>query len=216
VIRIAIVDDHEMVREGLRTMLQSEPDFDIVAESGSAEGIVELVDRARPDVVLLDARLPGVGGAETCRLLAASHPEASVIIVSTFSDEELVDECIAAGAKGYLVKDIERFSLNESIRAVHRGEGAVSPTVAARVLKRLRGDEPGDASTDPRLSDNQRRILRLIAEGFSNREIASAIHLSENTVKSHVQEIFRKLHVRNRVEAAVRACKEGWVWSELS
>jgi DNA-binding NarL/FixJ family response regulator len=124
-----------------------------------------------------------------------------------------VNECISAGAKGYVIKDIEQFSLKESIRAVHRGEGAVSPAVAAKVLDRLRGAPAQQERTEPhaQLSDSQYKILRLIAEGFSNRDIASRVHLSENTVKSHIQEIFRKLQVRNRVEAALRASKEGWL-----
>ena len=210
-IRIAIIDDHEMVREGLRAILQTEPDFEIVAESESAEGIVELVDQTKADLILLDARLPGVSGPEACRLLAASHPETAVLIVSTYSDEELVNQCIQAGAKGYLIKDIERFSLKESIRAVHRGEAALSPAVAAKVLDRLRHTAATDVPTEPQLSNSQREILRLISQGYSNREIASRIHLSENTVKSHTQEIFRKLQVHNRVEAAIRATKEGWL-----
>ena len=210
-IRVAIIDDHEIVREGLRTILQTESDFDVVAESGTADDVVELAGHTRPDVVLLDARLPGVSGPEACRLLAAAHPEIAVLIVSTYSDEGLVDECIRAGAKGYLLKDIERFSLKESIRAVHRGEGAVSPAVAAGVLGRLREGASTETVNEPRLSDTQREILRLIAEGFSNREIAPRVYLSENTVKSHIQEIFRKLQVRNRVEAALRAAKEGWL-----
>ncbi|MDQ1382554.1 MAG: two-component system, NarL family, response regulator DevR [Actinomycetota bacterium] len=210
-IRIAIVDDHEMVREGLRSILESESDFDVVAESGSANDIVALVDDAHPDVVLMDARLPGVSGPEACRLLGESHPETPVLIVSTYSDDDLVDECIAAGAKGYVIKDIERFSLKESVRAVRRGEGAISPAVASRVLDRLRETPTAPTQTGPdgRLSESQRNVLRLIAEGFSNREIASRLHLSENTVKSHLQEIFRRLQVRNRVEAALLATKEG-------
>jgi len=210
-IRIAIIDDHEMVREGLRAILQTEPDFEIVAESESAEGIVELVDQTKADLILLDARLPGVSGPEACRLLAASHPETAVLIVSSYSDDELINECIQAGAKGYLIKDIERFSLKESIRAVHRGEAAVSPVVAAKVLARLRHTATTDVPAEPQLSNSQREILRLISQGYSNREIASRIHLSENTVKSHTQEIFRKLQVHNRVEAAIRATKEGWL-----
>jgi two-component system response regulator DevR len=214
VIRVAIIDDHEIVREGLRAMLAAEAEFDVVADSDTADDIVALADRARPDVVLLDARLPGISGAEACRLLAASHPEIAVLIVSTYSDDDLVDECIQAGAKGYLIKDIERFSLKESIRALHRGEGAVSPTIAARMLDRLRGEETTaepSAGPESQLSETQRTILRLIADGYSNREIAKQVHLSENTVKSHVQEIFRKLNVRNRVEAALLAAKQGWL-----
>jgi len=208
-IRIAIIDDHEMVREGLRAILQIEPDFQIVAESATADGIVELVAQTRPDVVLLDARMPGVSGPDACRQLVASHPEIAVLMVSTYSDDELVEECLRAGAKGYVIKDIERLTLKDSIRAVHRGEGAVSPVVAAQVIDRLRGAATTEA--EPLLSDRQQEILRLIAEGFSNREIAAKVYLSENTVKSHVQEIFRKLQVRNRVEAALRATQEGWI-----
>ena len=169
-------------------------------------------ERTHPDVVLLDARLPGISGAEACRRLVAAHPEIAVLIVSTYSEDQLVEECIKAGAKGYVVKDIERFSLKESIRAVHGGGGAVSPVVAAPVLDRLRTQE-GVASAEPSspLSETQLEILRLIAAGLSNREIADRVHLSENTVKSHIQEIFRKLDVGNRVEAALKASKEGWL-----
>ena len=211
-IRIAIVDDHEIAREGLKSILHREPDFEVVAEAGTADNLSALVDHAEPDVVLLDARLPGISGAEACKRLIASHPDIAVLIVSTYADEHLVDECINAGAKGYVVKDIERFSLKESIRAVHSGGGAVSPSVAAKVLDRLRSHQqaPTPDSSMP-LSDTQLQIVRLIANGFSNREIAAHVHLSENTIKSHVQELFRKLGVDNRVEAAVRASQEGWL-----
>ena len=135
-IRVLIVDDHEIVREGLKTILQDEPDFEIVGQSGTAERLTQLADETRPDVILLDARLPGVSGAEACRRLTISHPDVAVLMISTYSDQQLVEECIRAGAKGYVVKDIERFTLKESIRALHAGGGAVSPTVAATVLDR--------------------------------------------------------------------------------
>lgn len=210
--RIMIVDDHQIVREGLKAILQDDPDFEVVAESGSANGLAQLVQQTRPDVVMLDARLPGVSGAEACRQLTAAHPDIAVLIVSTYSDDRLVEECIRAGAKGYVIKDIQRLSLKESIRAVREGGGAVSPAIAAKVLNRLRTQEElvSTESSNP-LSHTQLEILRLIAAGFSNREIASRIHLSENTIKSHIQEIFRKLDVGNRVQAALKASKEGWV-----
>jgi DNA-binding NarL/FixJ family response regulator len=210
--RIMIVDDHQIVREGLKAILQDDPDFEVVAESGSANGLAQLVQQTRPDVVMLDARLPGVSGAEACRQLTAAHPDIAVLIVSTYSDDRLVEECIRAGAKGYVIKDIQRLSLKESIRAVCEGGGAVSPAIAAKVLNRLRTQEElvSTESSNP-LSHTQLEILRLIAAGFSNREIASRIHLSENTIKSHIQEIFRKLDVGNRVQAALKASKEGWV-----
>jgi two-component system, NarL family, response regulator DevR len=207
-----IIDDHEIVREGLKTILDNEPDFEVVAESATADDVGESVGKANPNVILLDARLPGVSGAEACRQLASTYPDIAVLIVSTYSDNDLIQDCIKAGARGYLVKDIERFSLKESIRAVHGGGGAVSPAIAAKVLDRLR---TGDHLTPPvppsPLSGTQMEILRLIAAGFSNREIAARVYLSENTVKSHVQEIFRKLDVDNRVQAALRASREGWL-----
>ena len=211
-IRVMIIDDHEIVREGLKTILGNEPDFEVVAESATADDVRELVGKANPNVILLDARLPGVSGAEACRQLATTYPDIAVLIVSTYSDNDLIQDCIKAGARGYVVKDIERFSLKESIRAVHGGGGAVSPAIAAKVLDRLRtGDHLTPPAPPSPLSGTQMEILRLIAAGFSNREIAVRVYLSENTVKSHVQEIFRKLDVDNRVQAALRASREGWL-----
>jgi two-component system, NarL family, response regulator DevR len=205
-IRVLIVDDHELVREGLRSILAGEPDLDVVGEAASADDLLHLVEQTDPAVVLLDARLPGMSGPDACRLLTHHHPELEVLIVSSYTDDELVRRCIEAGASGYVIKDIERFELIQAIRAVSRGEGVVSQAVAGKILDHLRVP-----SVTPGLNDPQLRILKLITEGYSNREIASHVHLSENTVKSHVQEIFRKLKVRNRVEAALRAAREGWV-----
>jgi DNA-binding NarL/FixJ family response regulator len=211
-IRIVIVDDHEMLREGLKAILAPERDFEVVGESGSADNLLELVQRSQPDIVLLDARLPGrVSGPEACRRITETHPEAKVIVVSTFSDDALVGACIDAGAKGYVIKDIERFDLKRSIRAVQGGEAVIDKAVARRVLERARGTESTARPADPPLNPSQLEILRLVAEGFSNREIAARVHLSENTVKFHLKEIFQKLQVRNRVEAALRATKAGWV-----
>ncbi len=210
-IRIVIVDDHEMVREGLRTILQPEADFEIVGETGLGEAVPELVERTGPDIVLLDARLPDVSGPEVCRRLRGSHPGVRAIIVTTFSDDDLVDECIRAGARGFVVKDVEQFSLKQSIRAVHRGEGVIAPSIAGRILDRMRVQNAAAEPSRPSLNQVQIHILRLISEGFSNREIAAQVHLSENTVKSHVQEIFHRLEVRNRVEAAIRATKDGLI-----
>jgi two-component system response regulator DevR len=209
-IRVLIVDDHEMVREGLLAMLQPEPDFDVVGQTGRGGGVVELVEATRADVVLLDARLPDVSGVEVCRRLSHSHPEVSVVILTTYTDPDLVQECIQAGARGYVVKDVERFSLKESIRAVYRGQAVLAPQVAGQVIERARTRQP-TASRRAALSASQVAILRLISRGHSNREIAAEVHLSENTVKTHVQEIFRKLGVRNRVEAAILAGKSGWI-----
>jgi two-component system response regulator DevR len=209
-IRILVVDDHEMVREGLMSMLQSELDFDVVGQTGHGAEVVELVEATRSDVVLLDARLPDLSGVEVCRRLTQSHPEVAVVILTTYTDPDLVQECIQAGARGYVVKDVERFSLKESIRAVYRGQSVLAPQVAGQVIERSRTRQPA-GSRRAALSASQVSILRLISRGHSNREIATEVHLSENTVKTHVQEIFRKLGVRNRVEAAILAGKSGWI-----
>jgi two-component system, NarL family, response regulator DevR len=209
-IRIVVVDDHEMVREGLKTILSAEEDFEVVAVAASANGIVEFVETHHPDVVLLDARMPGVSGPAACQLLSDALPDVGVLMVSTYADADLVEQCVKAGAKGYVLKDIERFSLQESIRSVSRGAGAVSPVIAAQVLELVRTEQEGTESIRPDFNQSQLAIVRLMSEGLSNREIAIRVHLSENTVKSHVQEIFRKMGVRNRVEAALRATREGW------
>ena len=132
-------------------------------------------------------------------------------MVSASADDSTITECVRAGAKGYLINDVDSCTLKQSIRAVHRGEGAVSPSIAAMVLARLRGQTEQSVVVALPINDTQLGVLRLIAAGHSNREIATRLHLSENTVKSHVQEIFRKLNVRNRAEAAVRANQEGWL-----
>jgi two-component system, NarL family, response regulator DevR len=211
VIRIFIVDDHEVVREGLKTVLGTEPDFEIVGESSTADRLSELVEQTQPDIVLLDARLPGVSGPDATRRLGNSHPHVAVIILTTFTDDTLVDDCISAGARGYVVKTVERFDLKQSIRAVSRGESVISPSVAGRILERIRSESASSGPKRPALNASQSAILRLVSQGYSNREIATSINLSENTVKSHLQEIFRKLEVRNRVEAALVATQEGWI-----
>ncbi len=209
-IRVLIVDDHEMVREGLMAMLRSEPDFEVVGQTGHGEEVVDLVESTKPDVVLLDTRLPGISGVEVCRLLTRTHPGVAVVILTTYTDVELVQECLQAGARGYVVKDVERFALKESIRAVSRGEAVLAPQVAGQIIDRFRSLPP-EERRPAGLNASQVAILRLISRGHSNREIAADVHLSENTVKTHVQEIFRKLGVRNRVEAAILAGKSGWI-----
>jgi two-component system, NarL family, response regulator DevR len=209
-IRVLIVDDHEMVREGLMSMLRSEPDFEVVGQTGHGEEVADLVATSRPDVLLLDARLPDISGVEVCRRLTRDYPAVAVIILTTYTDVELVEECLSAGARGYVVKDVERFSLKESIRAVSRGQAVLAPQVAGHLIDRMKKGQP-EEKRPAGLSASQVAILRLISRGHSNREIAAHVHLSENTVKTHVQEIFRKLGVRNRVEAAILAGKSGWI-----
>jgi two-component system, NarL family, response regulator DevR len=211
-IRLLIIDDHEMVREGLKAMLTAEPDFEIVGDAANSEQAFELIDRLHPDVILLDIRLPGVSGIEICRSVAERYPEIAVIIVTTYTDETLVAQCIQAGARGFIVKDIERFDLKRSIRAVARGEAAIDPKAAVAVLAQLRKSPQVEQEVNSiQLSPQQIVILRMVAQGLSSREIATQLYLSENTVKGYVQEILHRLSVKNRTEAVMVAVKKGWL-----
>jgi len=211
-IRLLIIDDHEMVREGLKAMLAKEHDFEIVGDAANAEQAYELIARLHPDVILLDIRLPGVSGIEVCRTVTERNPETAVIILTTFTDETLVAQCIQAGARGFIIKDIERFDLKRSIRAVARGEAAIDPKAAVAVLAQLRrAPQKSNEPAPELLSPQQLVILRLIAQGFSSREIATQLYLSENTVKGYVQEMLHRLGVKNRTEAVMAAVKQGWL-----
>lgn len=212
-IRLLIVDDHEMVREGLKAILVAEQDFQIVGEAASAEQALEIIAHLRPNVALVDIRLPGMNGIELCRVVNTDYPETAVIILTTFTDENLVAQCIHAGARGFIVKDIERFDLKRSIRAVARGEAAIDTKVAASVLAQLRRSAaPSEPTPTPDLlSAQQLVLLRLVAQGLSSREIATQLYLSENTVKGYVQEILHRLGVKNRTEAVMVAVKQGWL-----
>ena len=211
-IRLLIIDDHEMVREGLKAILTTEPDFEIVGDAANAEQAYELIERLSPDVILLDIRLPDISGIEVCRKVTERYPASAVIILTTFTDESLVAQCIQAGARGFIVKDIERFDLRRSIRAVARGEAAIDPKAAVAVLAQLRRTPQikNEPSPEP-LSSQQIVILRLVAQGLSSREIATQLYLSENTVKGYVQEILHRLGVKNRTEAVMVAVKQGWL-----
>lgn len=211
-IHLLIIDDHEMVREGLKAMLSAEPDFTIIGDAANAEQAFALIERQRPDVILLDVRLPGASGIEVCRTVTERYPEIAVIILTTFTDESLVEQCIKAGARGFIVKDIERFDLKRSIRAVARGEAAIDTKAAVAVLAQLRRTpyNKNEPVQEP-LSSQQLVILRLVAQGLSSREIATRLYLSENTVKGYVQEILHRLGVKNRTEAVMVAVKQGWL-----
>jgi two-component system, NarL family, response regulator DevR len=211
-IRLLIIDDHEMVREGLKAMLVAEPDFEIVGDAANAEQALELIERLHPDVVLLDIRLPGVSGIDLCSNVTSLYPQTAVIILTTFAEDSLVAQCIQAGARGFIVKDIERFDLKRSIRAVARGEAIIDSKAAVAVLAQLRRAPQVSQGPSPEpLSTQQIVILRLIAQGLSSREIATQLYLSENTVKGYVQEILHRLGVKNRTEAVMVAVKQGWL-----
>jgi two-component system response regulator DevR len=209
-IRVLIVDDHELVRIGLRTLLEREPHIEVVGDTATGATAILLARERRPDVVLLDARLPDLNGAEVCRRLRAANPNLIVAILTTFTDGDLVQSCVRAGAQGYLLKGIDQFDLRRSIDALARGERVFDVKVAPLVVAAARRTgEPGDQVSP--LSAREREVLGFVAEGLSNREIGTRMCLSELTVKSYVEEILQRLGARNRVHAAMIAMKQHWL-----
>ena len=206
--RLLIIDDHEMVREGLKAMLITEPDFDIVGGAANGRQALEMAERLHPDLVLLDLRLPDMSGVEVCQTLSQQFPKIGVIILTTFTDERLMAECIHAGAKGFIIKDVERFDLKHSIRAVARGEATIDLKTVAAMPTHSQANVEQQVGT---LSAQQLVIVRLVAQGLSSREIGLQLYLSENTVKGYVQEILHHLGVKNRTEAVMVAVRQGWL-----
>lgn len=204
------MDDHELVRAGLRTLLSTDQQIEVLGEAGTGTQAIAIAEQLRPDVILLDAHLPDLSGPVVCRRIRAAVPEAVVAMLTTFTDADLVRDCVRAGAQGYLLKDIAQLDLSRSIKALARGESVIDPKVAPQVLAaaRLTSNPTG---TEPRLTARQREILQLIAQGLSNREIAARIHLSELTIKSYIEEILLHLGARNRVHAAILATKQGLI-----
>lgn len=210
-IRVLIVDDQSLFREGLRTLLDLRADIRVVGEAADGEEAVRLAATLRPDVVLMDIRMPVLDGAAATRRLRERVPDARVIALTTFDDDEYVFESLRAGAVGYLLKDTPSENLAEAIRAAARGESFLQPSVAAKVVAefaRLSGHEPSNATPaalpEP-LSGRELEILRHLASGASNKEISAALFIAEGTVKNHVTNILGKLGVRDRTQAALKA-----------
>jgi two-component system, NarL family, response regulator DevR len=201
-IRVMLVDDHEVVRQGLRAMLEAHEDLEVVAEASSAGESVHRAREAKPDVVVMDVRLPDRSGVEACRDIRDEHPGIAVLMLTSFSDDQALFDSIMAGAAGYVLKQIRGGDLVDGIRRVAAGQSLLDPQVTARVLDRVRNpvsdEDPGLA----RLTPTEHRILEMIAEGRTNREIGERIHLAEKTVKNYVSTILTKLQVARRAEAA--------------
>lgn len=210
-IRLLIVDDHEMVREGLRSILKDDPEVKIVGEAGDGEKTLDLIAKLHPDIVLLDIKMPGMDGVEVCRRVRTQFPDTAVVALTTFMDEKFVRECIQAGARGYVLKDVERFQLKQILRTVASGESVIDPKVVGQAAHHLQEGTAQHEGSKGDLTPQQLTILRLISQGFSNKEIGAQISLSENTVKSYIQDLLQKMGARNRVEAAMIASKKGWI-----
>jgi two-component system, NarL family, response regulator DevR len=198
-----LVDDHEIVRQGLRSLLEAVGDIEVVAEADNAARAVFLANEQQPDVVIMDVRMPGGSGVEACRAIRDDNPDAQVIMLTSYSDDEALFNSIMAGAAGFVLKQIRGHDLVDAIHTVGAGKSLLDPNVTKRVLERLRKSKFDDK--DPklaRLSPQEDRILDMVGEGLTNREIASRIHLSDKTVKNYVSTILQKLEVTRRAEAA--------------
>ena len=201
-IRVYLVDDHEVVRRGLRALLESEDDLVVCGEAATAGMALAGITKEEPDVALLDVRLPDGNGVEVCREIRAQNPGIHCLMLTSFSDDEALFNAIMAGASGYLLKETKANDLVQAIRRVAAGESLLDPAVTGRVLDRLRrGDEEDERIAS--LTDQERKILELVAEGLTNRQIAERIHLAEKTVKNYVSNILGKLGMQRRTEAAV-------------
>lgn len=202
-LKVMLVDDHEIVRQGLRALLEAEDDIEVVAEADNGPVAVSLASAHQPDVVVMDVRMPGGSGVEACRAIRDERPDAQVIMLTSFSDDEALFNSIMAGAAGFVLKQIRGRDLIDAIRTVGGGKSLLDPDVTQRVLERLRKAKFDEK--DPklaRLSPQEERILDMVGEGLTNREIAERIHLSDKTVKNYVSTILQKLEVARRAEAA--------------
>jgi two-component system response regulator DevR len=205
-IRVFLVDDHEVVRTGLRDLLERDGDIDVVGESGSAVEASTRIPALRPDVAVLDARLPDGNGIDVCREVRSIDPNIQALILTSFEDDEALFAAIMAGAAGYVLKQIRGTDLVDAIRRVAAGQSLLDPAVTRRVLDRIRHgpEQPDELRT---LTEQERRILALIAEGLTNREIAARMYLAEKTVKNYVSSLLAKLGLERRTQAAVLAGK---------
>jgi len=212
-IRILLVDDQRLIREGLRVLLELEPGLEVVGEAGDGKEALEAYAALQPDVVLMDVRMPGMDGVEATRRLRERWPEARIIILTTFDDDAYVFEGLRAGALGYLLKDVSGNELAEAVRTAAAGGAPLSPSVARKVVaafSRLSPPaRPPDEGLPEPLSEREKEVLRLLAQGLTNREIARRLVLAEGTVKNYVTTILQKLGVRDRTQAALRARQMG-------
>ena len=208
-LRLLVVDDHEVVRQGLVALLDRRPGFQVVAQAGSVQEATAQARLHRPDIVVMDVRLPDGSGVEACREIRAELPDTRVIMLTSFPDDEAVLSAIVAGASGYLLKQIRARDLVAALEAVGRGESLLDPAVTERVLERVRRIAKGESNDELSvLTPQEQKILMLVAEGKTNKEIATDVFLSDKTVKNYVSSILSKLNLERRAQAAAFVAKQ--------
>lgn len=215
-IKILIVDDHTLVREGFAKMLELEPQFEVLGQSSSAKDVLEKTKALKPDIILMDIKLPGINGIEATKMIKKEHPDVEVIILSMYDEEEYVMESVKAGASGYVLKDISQEELFSAIKVVHSGGSLIQPGLARKVLKEFahlakEAPQGGKSMSIKGLSEREIEVLQCVSEGKSNKEIAEQLTISEKTVKAHLRTIFRKLDVSDRAQAVAEAMRKGLV-----
>ena len=212
--RVVLVDDHALFRDGLAALLDAWG-HEVVGQATNGEEALALAGSVKPDLVLMDVLMPGISGVETTERLKALHPEIAVVMLTVSEDEDDLFRAIRAGAQGYLLKNLESAHFRAMLEAVKRGEAAITPATAARIIDEfLRPDRPHLPADPDRLTDRELEVLRLVTQGLRNKEIASRLGISENTAKFHLKNILEKLHAQSRTELAARAVREGLIPSD--
>ena len=210
-ISLLITDDHALVRQGIRAFLELQPDLSVLGEADSGETAVHMAAELAPDVVLMDLVMPGIGGVEATRQVKQASPHSQIIVLTSYHEDEYIFPALRAGALSYVLKNVGPDELADTVRKAARGESVLHPRVAARVVQELRGNKRDTPNPFTDLSDRELEVLRLIADGLSNAEIANKLIISEKTVKGHVSNILGKLHMLDRTQAAVFAWQQGLV-----
>lgn len=210
-IRVVLAEDHALVREGTRRILEAAGGIDVVGEAADGEEAVALVERCDPDVAIIDIGMPLLNGIEATRRIKMTHPHVSVLVLTVHDDDQYIFALLEAGAAGYLLKDVEGRQLVQAVEAVHGGESVLHPVVTRKVLARLAiGESSTEARGDEPLTDREHEVLELAARGMPNKQIASNLDVSVRTVQSHLSHVFRKLDVGSRTEAVLHGLRQGW------
>jgi two-component system, NarL family, response regulator LiaR len=210
-ISVLIVDDHEIVRRGIRAYLETQPDFNVIGEAGSGEEAIEMALNLVPDIVLMDLILPGLDGVESTRRIKSLSPRTQIVVLTSYHEDEHIFPALKAGATAYILKDIRMERLAEALHKAVNGEVTLHPRVAARVLQNIRGEREEERNPYTELTERELEVLKLLANGLSNSRIAEQLFISENTVKGHISNILSKLHLADRTQAAAFAWREGIV-----